>query len=163
MCGPRRFASAGHPEGRKPTALREAGLTVHAPNGQKKALAEHVAQIHRLLESVTRPVLVGSSYGGLAVLAVARDTSHPLAGVVLCAPALIWSEQPAGAPEGLIAPPGTVVLHGTRDTIIPLDASRALVARSPGCRLIELDDDHRLACSLEILVAEVRGRAASPG
>ncbi|MEZ4316799.1 MAG: alpha/beta fold hydrolase [Myxococcota bacterium] len=145
----------GHPSGRKPSVLREAGLVVTAPDGRERPLIERVQGLLAALEGLDRPVLVGSSYGGLAMLAVARDCPDRFAGLVLCAPALTWNEPPAGDPEALIAPPGTVILHGVHDEIIPVEASRRLVARSPGSRLLELDDGHRLVGSLDVLAREV--------
>jgi len=147
----------GHPDGTKPTALRQAGFSVIAPNGQKQTLAQRVKALLAALEPLDQPVLVGSSYGGLAMLSIARDRPRSFSKLVLCAPALTWTEPPAGDPDALIAPPGTVILHGTHDEVIPISASRALVERSPAARLIELDDDHRLSHSLEVLVREVRG------
>ncbi len=149
----------GHPEGRKPTALRKAGLQVVAPDGRKTPLKGRVSGLAEALATLDRPVLVGSSYGGLAMLAIARDHPDAFVGLVLCAPALTWNEPPAGDPEALIAPPGTVVLHGKDDAVIPLAASERLVARSPGTRLVRLEDGHRLADSLDVLVQAVAALA----
>jgi pimeloyl-ACP methyl ester carboxylesterase len=149
----------GHPQGHKPTAMREAGLDVTVPDGRKRPLAERVEGLVAALKTLDAPVLVGSSYGGLAMLAIARDHPEAFSAVVLCAPALTWTEAPAGAPDALVAPPGTVVLHGTDDTVIPIALSRQLVGRSPGTRLIECDDGHRLTNSLDVLVDAVRDAA----
>ena len=153
----------GHPEGHKPTAMRRAGLDVTVPDGRKRPLAERVALLVDALKTLEDPVLVGSSYGGLAMLAIARDSPDAFSAVVLCAPALTWNEPPAGPPDALVAPPGTVVLHGTHDTIIPIDLSRQLVARSPDTRLVECDDGHRLTDSLDVLVDAVRAAADPAG
>lgn len=146
----------GHPNGRKPTRMREAGFDVTAPDGTRQSLAPRVLALIEALSGLDRPVGVGSSYGGLAMLAVARDQGAQLRGLVLLAPALTWNEAPAGPPEALIAPPGTIVIHGIHDTIIPIRASRDLVARSPGTTLIERDDGHRLEGSLDVMVEAVR-------
>ena len=90
------------------------------------------------------------------MLALARDHGDRLRGVVLLAPALTWDEPPAGPPALLIAPPGTVVIHGLHDDVIPIQASRDLVARSPGTTLVERDDGHRLEASLDVLVDVLR-------
>ena len=150
----------GHPNGNKPTAMRAGGLQVTAPDGRKRPLAERVALLLAALDRLENPVLVGSSYGGLAMLAVARDRPNAFRGLVLCAPALTWNEPPAGPPDVLVAPEMTVVLHGVQDDIIPIDVSRALVARSPDARLIERQDGHRLADSLDVLVDVVRDLAS---
>ncbi len=150
----------GHPEGRKPTAMRAAGLDVTAPDGRKRPLAERVELLVSALRQLEDPVLVGSSYGGLAMLSIARDHPEAFTGLVLCAPALTWNEPPAGPPEELVAPPRTVVIHGSDDDVIPIDVSRQLVARSPDARLIEREDGHRLVGSLDVLVEVVRELAA---
>lgn len=149
----------GHPEGRKPTAMRARGLDVTAPDGRKRPLAERVGLLLDALDTLERPVLVGSSYGGLAMLAVARDRPAAFSGLVLCAPALTWNEAPAGDPDLLVAPRGTVVIHGEDDQVIPIEASRALVARSPDTTLVELDDGHRLEGSLEVICDHVEALA----
>jgi alpha/beta superfamily hydrolase len=98
-------------------------------------------------------VLVGSSLGGLVASLATRRV--PVFGTFLLAPAL-----------GTIPPasPHVWVAHGTRDEVVPIDASRGLVracemARpatpfvisSSLVRFAELDDDHRLHGSIEFL------------
>lgn len=146
----------GHPDGRKPRAMRAAGLEVTAPDGRQRPLADRYTLLVEALATLDRPIAVGSSYGGLAMLALARDHGERLGGLVLCAPALTWNEAPAGDPEALIAPRGTVVIHGTGDEVIPIEVSRRLVARSPGAVLWERDDGHRLENSLDAIVEAVR-------
>lgn len=152
----------GHPQGRKPTAMRAAGLEVIAPDGRQQPLAARYQLLVEALQKLDRPIAVGSSYGGLAMLALARDHGDRLGGLVLCAPALTWNENPAGDPEALVAPPGTIVIHGTGDDVIPIEVSRRLVARSPGAVLWERDDGHRLEQSLDAIVAAVEQVASSP-
>lgn len=159
MSAPVLFAHGleGHPDGRKPRAMRAAGFDVTAPDGRKKPLNERVALLVQALQHLDHPIAVGSSYGGLAMLALARDHGAELrGGLVLCAPALTWNEAPAGDPEQLIAPPGTIVIHGLHDQVIPIEVSRRLVARSPGTALWERDDGHRLVESLDTIVEAVR-------
>lgn len=49
----------------------------------------------------------------------------------------------------------TLVIHGTRDEVVPLRGSREFVGRVPGATLIEVDDVHDLGSSTERIVAEV--------
>lgn len=147
----------GHPDGAKSRVMRDAGWVVHAPDGRKQSLSARVRGLRDALRTMDRPVLVGSSFGGLAMLALARMEPGAFTGMVLCAPALTWNEQPAGPPGALVAPPATVVLHGAFDAIIPIGLSRSLVARSPNTRLIEVDDGHRLSNSLHRLVGALEG------
>ncbi len=149
----------GSPEGRKGRALREAGFELIAPDGRGLALADRVRGLDEVTRGKRGLVLVGSSYGGLASLALVRSAPTRFRGLVLCAPALVWTEEPAGDPEALVVPSQIpcLILHGVRDTVIPIEASRRLVTRSGGhVTLRELDDDHRLASSLDDLVGAVR-------
>ena len=45
----------------------------------------------------------------------------------------------------------TVILHGTNDDVVPIENSRAAMRTSPIMELVEVDDGHRLAESLEFL------------
>jgi len=48
-----------------------------------------------------------------------------------------------------------LLFHGTRDEVVPVDTSRSFVAQSPHARLNELDDDHGLIASLEVMLPQV--------
>lgn len=50
-----------------------------------------------------------------------------------------------------------LILHGRRDEVVPVELSRRYAAARPNVRLVELDDDHGLAGSLERIAAEVVG------
>jgi pimeloyl-ACP methyl ester carboxylesterase len=148
----------GRPDGRKATALRDAGFEVTAPDGRRKPLAQRIEGLEAALSSLDRPLLLGSSYGGLAALWLASRHAGQLQGVILCAPALVWSEPPVTDPGALIIPttlPCTVI-HGTRDAVIPVQVSRDLAARCPHVRLLEPDDDHMLSGSLPLIIEAAR-------
>lgn len=51
----------------------------------------------------------------------------------------------------------TLVIHGTRDEVVPIDGSRAWGPRCPDARLVELDDGHELIASVPRLLAEAAG------
>ena len=57
-----------------------------------------------------------------------------------------------GTPE---VPCPTLILHGVRDEIVPIEQSRRYAAARPHVRLIELDDAHVLADSIDRVVEEV--------
>lgn len=151
----------GSPQGRKSTALREAGLEPIVPDGTEKVLSLRVQD----LVEVTAPgdvVLVGSSYGGLAAALVAARYPDRFRALVLCAPALEFREPPNLEPLALVAPRSipTHILHGTGDTVVPLAWSRRYRDRSgPHVVLEEVDDDHSLGASIPRLVAVVAGFA----
>lgn len=149
----------GSPEGAKVQALRAAGLTVHAPDGRGLVLADRLVALEAASEqwAGSRPVLAGSSYGGLAAAWLAARFPSRFRGLLLCAPALHYREAPV--PEGpLTAPPGlpVAVLHGVHDDVVPISASRDYAAGSPGVTLHEVDDNHRLSGSHDRIVALCR-------
>jgi uncharacterized protein len=43
----------------------------------------------------------------------------------------------------------TIVLHGTRDDVVPVEHSRAFAEGRANVRLVELDDDHELRASID--------------
>lgn len=142
----------GSPTGHKVTELRARGHDLIAPDGRGRSLAQRVSEAEALLDTLGEPViLVGSSYGGLAAACI--GSRRPLAGLLLLAPALHHSEPPADAPLRIPASTPTILLHGTGDTIVPIDASRALVDRCPHVVLRPLDDGHALAASLDAIDA----------
>lgn len=147
----------GSPQGRKAVALAEAGLAPLVPDCRGLLLADRVSRIEDQLQP--GDVLVGSSYGGLAVALVAARRSARVAGLVLLAPALELPEPPNHRPRELVAPPGLPVriLHGMRDTVVPIGESRRYRDRSgTGVVLEEVDDVHDLNGSLDRMVALVR-------
>ncbi len=148
----------GSPEGMKVQALRRAGFDVTAPDGRFKVLADRLymldAESRRLAEQ--RPLLAGSSYGGLAVAWLAAQHPERFRGLLLLAPALHHREPPATDP--LAAPPGlpTVIIHGRLDDVVPVAESRAYAARSPGADLRIVDDGHVLGDSVDAIIAAAR-------
>lgn len=158
----------GSPDGTKVQALRVAGVPVDAPDGRGLVLADRLPGIrtaldrHRDRAEGERLVLAGSSYGGLAVAWLAQQLGPRLDGLLLLAPALHHKEAPVGDPAMLLAPEGvpTVVIHGLRDDVVPIGVSRtyAVASHAAGRQvsLLEVDDDHRLAASLDQVITQAR-------
>jgi pimeloyl-ACP methyl ester carboxylesterase len=48
----------------------------------------------------------------------------------------------------------TLVMHGLRDEVVPVDRARTFATGKPNVRLVELDDGHELVASLPRLLAE---------
>ena len=106
---------------------------------------ERVAQLLELAPRARTLVLVGSSMGGYVSAMVCAEL-QPKA-LFLMAPALYfpgWGEEPVGCP------PATVVVHGWRDDVVPLEASLRF-ARPRGAALHLLDSGHTLNDQLETL------------
>ena len=120
----------GRPDGRKPTALLEAGLEVIAPDGRGKVLAERIADLEAVLADRTDVVLVGSSYGGAAAAIVAMRHPERLAALVLLAPAIVFRDPPLDHPERVVIPPSVpcTVIHAVGDDIVPVGASTVACA-----------------------------------
>jgi len=150
------------PIGRKSQALVDAGYEVLAPDCRGLELAQRVERLVTALVGATStiapPLVVGSSFGGIAGLVaalVAAERGVVVRGLVLCAPALMLP-PPLGTVEQLGCPARTILVHGTRDEVIPIDVSRRF-AREHGAELREVDDDHGLGnAGLPVILAAVR-------
>lgn len=145
----------GSPNGRKVQALRAAGHTVQAGDYNGLPLAARVALLEERTAASGPIVLCGSSYGGLTSAIVAQRHPSRFAGLLLCAPALAFLEEPVVDVEAHRAPPSlpTIVLHATADAICPFAASEAYAARSGDhVELVPLDDKHNLEGSLPEVV-----------
>lgn len=144
--------------GRKSTALTKAGFHVVKPDFTGMNLEDRVNRFEKVLEGVSDPVVVGSSYGGaVALIGVHRALARgqTIRGLVLCAPALHLTESPVE--EGVFEPPAvpTVVIHGTFDEVIPVDYSERFVAKNRAVTFHETDDTHSLAQSIDLIIDAV--------
>ena len=133
----------GSPNGSKIQTLRNSGNEVLAPDFQGMPLIERV----ELLEKISldyadkKPILGGSSYGGLTAAIVAMRFPERFSGLLLCAPALHLKEPPVNDTTTLIAPEGlpTVIIHGIEDDIVPISCSIEYANRS-GIEIIEFNN-----------------------
>jgi pimeloyl-ACP methyl ester carboxylesterase len=48
----------------------------------------------------------------------------------------------------------TLVIHGTRDDVVPVDGSRTWGAGKRNAQLAEVDDDHELVASIDLIAQE---------
>jgi alpha/beta superfamily hydrolase len=106
---------------------------------------ERVAHLLKLAPAARTLVLVGSSMGAY-VSAMACATLKPRA-LFLMAPALYfpgWDEDPPGCPQD------TVVVHGWRDDIVPVEVGIRF-ARARKAALHVLDSGHTLNDQLRAL------------
>ena len=151
------------PVGRKSMAIKDAGFELVNPDFRGMVLADRLERAEPALAEVEDPVVVGSSYGGLVALisvhrALARGQS--IRGLLLLAPALHLGEAPVT--EDLLVPADvpTIVIHGVEDDVVPIGTSREFATRGK-VELIETDDDHRLAGSLDVIIDAIT-RLVSP-
>jgi hypothetical protein len=147
----------GSPNGRKATALRDAGHEFIAPPLPKEDFEQSVKVARNALTTNGPDVIVGSSRGGAVAMQIAADSSAPL---VLLAPA--WRNcrvEPAVRRDSR-------VLHGIKDDVVPLADSIELEQRNrlPAENLIPINDEHRLSSplALEALLRAVAQAAGYP-
>ena len=146
------------PHGRKYQALLAAGLDPISPDFQGQDLATRVATLLPVLRANDGAVVVGSSYGGITALCAAIrhvEAGGRIRGLVLCAPALMRFEPPADAMR-LYPPAPTILIHGRGDDVVPAQVSVDFAAEHPEVCLELVDDDHRLAASVDRMVAAAR-------
>jgi pimeloyl-ACP methyl ester carboxylesterase len=106
-------------------------------------LLERMGQLEVILGTEAGWRLVGSSLGGL--MAALFATQHPdqVRKLVLLAPALTLPEFAGSLPNPVPVP--TLIVHGRRDDIVPLEAVRSLAEKVfTNLTHIVVDDDHRL-------------------
>jgi len=151
----------GTPNGSKIQSLRNSGFEVLAPDFQGMPLIERVALLEKtsLDFAEKKPILAGSSYGGLTAAIVAMRFPERFSGLLLCAPALHLKEPPVDDSTILVAPKGmpTVIIHGINDDVVPISCSIEYAERS-GEEIIEFNkvlDGHRLSESHNFILVGV--------
>lgn len=107
--------------------------------GYEDAFRTPMARARAAVGAQTR-VIVGSSFGGALALRLVREAPHYRGGLILLAGAGPKLTPYDRLPEDM----DVVLVHGTRDDIVPIEHSRRLAASSPRARLIEVDDIHPL-------------------
>jgi pimeloyl-ACP methyl ester carboxylesterase len=132
----------GSSQGDKATLLRGLFPGMLTPDF-RGPLDERMQALLVLLGSRSGWTLIGSSLGGL--MAALFTCQHPsqVRKLILLAPALILPEFSTAPPRPVDVP--TVVYHGTRDSVVPLEPTRRL-AESVFRKLVfhVVDDEHRL-------------------
>lgn len=90
-------------------------------------------------------VVVGSSFGGAVALELLSSGAWKGPAVLLCpAHRLVAGRSWMPAPSLPADASKVLVVHGRQDETVPLEHSRSLV-RGTAAKLIEVDDQHRLA------------------
>lgn len=115
------------------------------------SLDERMAQLHAILSDQTDWALIGSSYGGLMGTIFTLDHAAQVRKLILLAPALTLDPlasrtdlQPVSVPTSLI--------HGTLDTVVPLEPVRAIAQNLfTNLTMYIVEDDHRLQKSVNEL------------
>jgi pimeloyl-ACP methyl ester carboxylesterase len=134
-------------QGFKGNLLRERlpGILTPDFNG---SLEERMAGLIAILADRTGWTLIGSSFGGL--MGALFTCRHPqqVNRLVLLAPALIWPDFAQVLPPPVSVP--TVVYHGSRDSVIPLELVRPLAEQVfLDLTFHVVDDDHSLHATVQ--------------
>ena len=125
--------------------------------------AERMHQLHLILGDQSDWTLIGSSYGGLMGTIFTLDNTTQVRKLILLAPALTLdplaslpdpqpavSHRRARGTNGVSVP--TTLIHGTLDTIVPLEPVRAIAQKLFTNLTIHIvEDDHRLQKSVHEL------------
>lgn len=132
----------GSSQGVKATLLRRQFPGMSTPDF-RGSLKDRMVQLNQLLDARSDWVLIGSSLGGL--MATIYTCAYPknVKKLVLLAPALILPEFANNLPPAVSTP--TLIYHGSRDIIIPLEAVRPIAEKifnQLDFRVV--DDDHGL-------------------
>jgi len=107
------------------------------------SLSERMAQLETILGARTGWTIIGSSLGGLMAALFATQAPGQVRKLALLAPALTLPEFAEIPPASIDVP--TLIIQGTRDELIPLEASRGIAEKVfTNLTYLVVDDDHRL-------------------
>ena len=112
---------------------------------------ERMTQLHAILSDKTDWTLIGSSYGGLMGTLFTLEHATQVRKLILLAPALTLD------PLASLSDPQPVsvlthLIHGTLDTVVPLEPVRAIAQKLFTNLTVHIvEDDHRLQRSVNEL------------
>lgn len=107
------------------------------------SLQERMAELIAILGDQGGWSIIGSSFGGLMGALFACQHPHQVTRLVLLAPALILPDFASALPPPIEVP--TVIFHGSRDSLIPLEHIRPLAEKVfHNLEFHVVDDDHGL-------------------
>jgi|SRR5687767_10537916 len=105
---------------------------------------ERMGQLYSILEDKTDWTLIGSSYGGLMSAVFTLDHPDQVRKQILLAPALMLDPIASLSQPAPVSVP-TIVIHGTLDTVVPLEPVRQTVQKLfTNVKYYVVEDDHRL-------------------
>ncbi len=112
---------------------------------------ERMQQLDPILGSESMWTIIGSSFGGLMGATFTHDHPDQVRKLILLAPALILPEFASRADLKPVSVP-TVIVHGTQDDLVPLEAVRPLAEKYfTNLTYHIVDDGHRLHKAFEEL------------
>lgn len=132
----------GSSKGVKATLLRDLYPGIITPDFHG-SLQERMDMLTSIVGNRNGWTIIGSSFGGL--MGAIFTCQHPsqVKKQILLAPALIWPDFAGDPPPPVDVP--TLIIHGKRDEVIPMDAVKALAEKVfTRLEFREVDDDHGL-------------------
>jgi pimeloyl-ACP methyl ester carboxylesterase len=109
----------------------------------KGSFGERMNQLQKIVSDHAGWTLIGSSYGGLMATVFTLEHEEQVRKLVLLAPALAQEIAPLPKPGPISVP--TILIHGTQDTVVPLEPVREIAQRLfSNLTLYPVEDDHRL-------------------
>jgi len=113
-------------------------------------LEERMAQLRPILSHQPDWTIIGSSFGGLMGALFTCQHPEQVRKLILLSPALTWPDFADALPPSVSVP--TVIYHGRRDTVIPLEAVRPLAEKVfLNLDFHPVDDDHRLQATVQTI------------
>ena len=117
----------------------------------KGSFDERMSQLYSIVSDKTNWTLIGSSYGGLMGATFTHDQPAQVRKLVLLAPALTLEPLASRSDLRAVVVP-TIVVHGTLDTVVPLEPVRKMAQKMfTNVRYYVVEDDHRLHKSVQEL------------
>ena len=109
---------------------------------------ERMTQLYSILSNKIDWTLIGSSYGGLMGTIFTLEHATQVRKLILLAPALTLEPLASRADLQPVSVP-THLIHGTLDTVVPLEPVRAVAQKLfTGLTIHIVEDDHRLQKSV---------------
>lgn len=117
----------------------------------KGSFDERMSQLYSILSDKTDWTLIGSSFGGLMGATFTHDRPSQVRKLILLAPALTLEPFASRSDLKAVSVP-TIVIHGTLDTVVPLEPVREMVQKMfTNVIYYVVEDDHRLHKSVQEL------------
>ena len=148
-----------------PMGTKSRLLKQHYPHCRIPSLPPDIYKRLDIVEKkiVAPAFIIGSSLGGLTALMFALKHPETVQSLLLLAPAVgctdksLFTSEQKKILDAVYIPTDipAVVIAGINDEVIPLASVRAMVERSPNpekIELIEVDDDHNLHSSLDLML-----------
>jgi len=117
----------------------------------KGSFDERMSQLYSILSDQTDWTLIGSSFGGLMGATFTHDRPSQVRKLILLAPALTLEPFASRSDLKPVSVP-TIVIHGTLDTVVPLEPVHEMVQKLfTNVKYYVVEDDHRLHKSVHEL------------